>query len=450
MCCGRARVLSSDATRWTRLDEEVRGHLELLAADYERRGTTPKQARLAARRDFGGVEPMKEIHRDQRTFSLLIDCLRDVRFGLRLLVKERWFTAVGRAGAGARDRRQQHGLRAAERIPASRLSVRRSRSYRHDRHQRGRASRPNAGISYLDLQDWSAAQRTFDGLAAAHRDDDERGRRGQVPERAIGAYISANAFDLIGHAPAVGRGFDARDDRPGARRGRHPRRRALAQPLWRRPGVIGRTIRVNGVPSTVIGVMPEGFGFPTRSRLWQPLSHLPADTRDRRDARTIEGLGRLALLPRANRRPTISDRRRRVGDRVSSDQSRRTAPGRHVSRARIFGGRLRTTFPILLTLVGFVLVIGCANVANLLLARAAYRDARDRRASQRRCESHADRPSAARREPLLASIAGVVALGLSVLVVNVFSDAMGQLGTATGRACLTGFDSIWIGVSSHS
>ena len=142
----------------------------------------------------------------------------------------------------------------------------------------GGANRPNAGVSYLDLQDWVAAQRTFDGLAAITETTMNVADEG-APERFTGAFVSANAFSLIGHAPALGRGFDPRDDRPGA-----APVVILSDALWRTRykgdrAVIGRTIRVNGVPSTVIGVMAEGFGFPARSRLWQPLSQVSAETR---------------------------------------------------------------------------------------------------------------------------------------------------------------------------
>jgi len=417
----------------SRLDEEVQSHLDQLAAEYIRRGTPPEQARLAARRAFGGVEQMKEIHRDHRTFGLLIDCIRDVRFGLRLLVKERWFTAVAvlvlALGIAANNTvfvllngimLRDFPFAEPERIVTILSSV-------------GGRARPNAGISYLDLQDWSVAQWTFDGLAGVAETTMNVADEGMVPERAVGAYVSANAFDLIGHAPIVGRGFDARDDRPGA-----PAVVILGDAFWRSrygadPSVIGRTIRVNGVPSTVIGVMQGGFAFPVRSRLWQPLAQLPADARERRDVRTIEGLGRLALS--ATREQAADDLGRRAAALATAypATNRDVQPRVGTFGERVIGGRLRTTFPILMTLVGFVLVIACANVANLLLARAAYRT----REIAVRLSVGANRPQIVRQmlveSILLASLAGVVALGLSVLVVNVFSDVMGQLEDSRGQ-----------------
>lgn len=77
-----------------RLDEEVQGHLDLLAADYERRGLTPEEARRAARREFGGVEPMKEAYRDRRGLPFVETLAQDARYAVRALAQHRWFAAV--------------------------------------------------------------------------------------------------------------------------------------------------------------------------------------------------------------------------------------------------------------------------------------------------------------------------------------------------------------------
>ena len=276
------------------LDADIRAHLDLLEADYVKRGASPTAARLAARRAFGGVEPMKEVHRDLRGVGLVSACGRDLRFAVRLLVKEHWFTAAAVLALSL-------GIAANSTVFAliNGLLLRDLPFADPDRivtigtSLRG-ADRPNAGVSYLDLQDWAAAQRTFDGLAAVTETTMNVADEHETPERFTGAYVSANAFGLIGHAPAIGRGFDQRDDLPGA-----VPVVILGDAVWRTRyqsdrTVIGRTIRVNGVPSTVIGVMSEGFGFPARSRLWQPLSQWSAETRQQRDARVLQGLGRLA------------------------------------------------------------------------------------------------------------------------------------------------------------
>jgi macrolide transport system ATP-binding/permease protein len=215
----RIRALFSRRGLDARLDQEVQTHLDELTTDYVRRGLTPGQARLAARRAFGGVEPMKERHRDQRGFSFVWAGVRDLRFALRLLVKERWFTAVAvlalSLGIAANntvfvliDGLMLRDLPFADpdRIVTIRTSIRGG----------------NSGVSYLDFEDWAAGQRTFDGLAAVTETTMNVADEGGTPERFTGAYVSANAFGLIGHAPAIGRGFDQRDDRPGSAPVGHP------------------------------------------------------------------------------------------------------------------------------------------------------------------------------------------------------------------------------------
>lgn len=405
------------------LDEDVRAHLELLAADYERQGLTPEQARQAARRAFGGVEQMKEIYRDRAGVSALRACVRDLRFAARLLVKERGFTAAAVVALAL-------GIACNNTVfvIVNGLLVRDLPFADPDRFvtvgaRMGGASR--ATLSFLDLQDWAAANRTFAGLGAASEATMNVADDGGVPERFIGAYISANVFTLTGHAPLIGRGFDARDDRAGA-----PPVVILGHTIWRNrygadPGVVGRVIRVNGVPSTVVGVMAEGFGFPTRSRLWQPLAHMSPELLQRRDARLLEGLGLLA--PGTTRAQAVDDLRRIAGAlAVTNPETDRNVQAVVAPFRSGIGGRVRETFPILMALVGFVLLIACANVANLMLARGAHRA----HEIAVRLAIGAGRAQIVRQllveSLLLAGIAGLLGLALSAAGVRAFWNALSQ------------------------
>jgi hypothetical protein len=116
----------------------------------------------------------------------------------------------------------------------------------------------------------------------------------QTPEFFGGVYISANAFRLLGEQPLLGRDFRAEDDRAGAQAVV-----ILGHSIWMSrygadPAVVGQTVRVNHVPSTVVGVMPEAFGFPLAHEIWQPLALAPNLDTERRDTRGMRAFGRLA------------------------------------------------------------------------------------------------------------------------------------------------------------
>jgi putative ABC transport system permease protein len=406
------------------IDDEIAGHLAEATDDYIRQGLSPADARRAALRSFGGITLAKEVHRRVRSFGWLEDLARDVRFGARMLAKDRWITlaavvalAIGIAANNTvftmvnaillRDL----PLDEADRIVAIGTRV-------------GNPRTLNAGISYADFQDWRAGTRTFDGLGAMRETTMNVGEERVGPERFIGSYISADAFVVLRQQPLLGRNFLPDDDRRGA-----APVVMLGQSLWRTrygsdPGVLGRTIRVNGVPSVVIGVMPDGFSFPTRSRLWQPLALLPERIRASRDARELSAFGRLARDISIEQ--AMADLRGIIGALAQQypETNRDVAPmvGRY--RERSAGDRARSTLPVLMGVVAVVLLMACANVANLLLARAAVRS---HEMSVRRAIG-AGRARIIRQllieSLLLAVLAGAAGWGLSAAAVRAISSAL--------------------------
>src|SRR5688572_21892846 len=284
---------------------------------------------------------------------------------------------------------------------------------------RDNARNPISNSSYLDTRDWNQMTRTFEGIAGADErtmnlSDDER-----PAERFRGAYVSATAFGLIGQRPILGRDFRGEDDREGA-----PPVVILGYAVWQRRyqgdrAIVGRTIRVNGVPSTVIGVMPEDFGFPQASSVWQPLVLLPQETRTDRRIRVIDTFGR--LKPGVSLAQASAD----LGSAMTALASQHPASNRNLEpRVRRFrsgiGGPVRPMVAALSGTVAFVLLIACANVANLLLSRASGRA----REVSLRMSIGASRWQIVRQllaeSVVLALIAGVIALGLSVLGIQVF------------------------------
>jgi predicted permease len=234
------------------------------------------------------------------------------------------------------------------------------------------AGRPNgdAGLSYLDFQDWRASSRTLEDIQASWETAVDVSDETRPAMRVNAAHVSFNTFSLLGQPPALGRDFTASDDRVGARPVV-----ILGGNLWRAQygadeAIVGQTIRVAGVPSTVIGVMPPGFGFPDSAELWLPIAAMPQTVLVSRDARDLEGVGRLrrdATIEQAQ--SEIASITRSLGERYP-ETNRNTVS--FVEPYAIAPPMVAILFA-LLAAVGCVLLIACANVANLLLARAADR-----------------------------------------------------------------------------
>ena len=228
------------------------------------------------------------------------------------------------------------------------------------------------GVSYADFRDWRDSATAFDGLSAEAGGDMNVSEEVRPPERFRGAYVSGNTFSLLRTAAIIGRDFVAEDDRPGA-----PAVVLLGYRVWRDrfgadPAVIGRSVRVNDVPATVIGVMPSGFRYPFSAEVWQPLSLLPGAENPPRDARTLGVLGRLRHdvdLSQASAELTT------IAARLARDYAAtNTGITAHVRRLKDQRPPMPTAMLWALgSAVGFVLLIAYANLANLLLARAVHR-----------------------------------------------------------------------------
>ena len=226
-------------------------------------------------------------------------------------------------------------------------------------------------LSYPDFLELRDQTRAFDGLAAfTNRSVDLSDKRG-FPERYRGALITANGFAIIGQKPVRGRDFAPQDEQPGA-----PPVVLLGYGLWESrygadPAVIGTTIRVNDIPAMIVGVMPRGVTFPGASSLWMPIARTP-DT-DKREVRNLTVFGRLA--PHA----TLASARSELSTIAQSLSAIYPTTNRDAGiviqsfNDRFTGSQTRLVFRSLLGAVAFLLLIACANVANLLLARAVSR-----------------------------------------------------------------------------
>jgi predicted permease len=227
-------------------------------------------------------------------------------------------------------------------------------------------------VSYQDYLDYRAGQTTLEGLAAYYDGTLTLSEPGRDPERISGTYLAAGGPELIGLSPTLGRWFRPEEDNAASAPviviGHH---------LWRDryqsdPGVVGRPVKINGEWGTIIGVGPTDFRFPERADAWVPLRYRKTD--EKRDVRFLAVLGRLkggvtleqarAEFATLNRRLAAEqpETHRNLGITVKPLQD------------KFVGEETARLLSIMLGAVFFVLLIACANVANLLLARAATRE----------------------------------------------------------------------------
>ena len=361
----RVLDLLFSSRRERRLEEEISNHLDLLADQYMAEGMAPLQARQAARRAFGGVEQMKEHYRDQRGLPL-VDALRqDFRFAMRLLNRNRGFalTAVLVLGVGVGVNNMlftilnTHTLRGLP-IPFSHRVLWLSTVDDHGREH---------GLSFADYEAISGAVQHYGGIAAFEAAPMDLAGDGRSAERLDGAYVTANTFDIIPATPLIGRSFTASDDKPGAAAVAVLTRTAWETRYASDPGALGRAITVNGVPATLIGVMPDRSGFPGTARIWMPLSARG------RDARALQVFGRVAEGAPVDQAVTevagIADRLAAERPDINRNTRARVVP----INDRFLGRASDAVWRAFIT-VGFIVVlISCANVANLMLDRSLLR-----------------------------------------------------------------------------
>ena len=233
---------------------------------------------------------------------------------------------------------------------------------------------PKTGVSPLNMRDWNLQSRSFEGIAFV-----QRGMGGgpllTAPDGSIETAerqsTSANFFDVLKVVPIVGRTFKPEDDGPS------PRLVLLGEAVWRRrfsgdPSIVGRLVRLNGQPYTVVGVVADNVQFSRPAEIWTLSGQFP-DIPTLRVARAFEVVARL--------KPGVSIEAAQAELSVIADRLALAYPEANKGtgvivepiRAGIVGSDLATTSMFLLGVVGFVLLLCCANVANLLLARAAAR-----------------------------------------------------------------------------
>src|SRR5687767_3663182 len=228
-----------------------------------------------------------------RTIGAVMSLIQDIRYAVRLLLKDRWFTFIAAAvlalGIGANNAVftivNAVLLRSLPFPNPEQLVVMLTRDVRGQQ----------MGVSVADFEDWRSASRTLSGMSLIFSGSFNVSDEGRIPEQYPGAYVSANYFKMIGIAPILGRDFAAEDDGPGG-----PPVVMLSNAVWQQRyggdrGVLGTQIRLNGITATVIGVVPQGLGAPQPEQIWLPMSQLPPALRQQpRQSRNYFAVGRLA------------------------------------------------------------------------------------------------------------------------------------------------------------
>ena len=358
--------------------EELRFHLEMEAAKNRRAGMDPREARRQARVRLGGVDGIREAVRDARGGRPLEDLVRDLGYALRSARRNPGFTLVAvltlTLGIGANTAVFTVVDNFLFRPPPFE-HVERLMSIRDVNPAQGWTVEDNVAGSPGNFLDWRAQSRSFDHLIAwrnwFYSVAGPEGRN-PIPEQIRGVRISPSFFTMLGVQAVLGRTFVPEEEQPG-----RERVVILTDGLWRRryggdPGIVGETLLIDGQPFTVIGVLPRGFYFLQPDfEMWMPFA-VDEDFRGR-DEHSISVWARLAPgVSRETAQAELDTITRRLETAYPDTNAGWGAAVVPVYPQR-YGGTLERSLAVLLGAVACLLLIACANVANLLLVRAGVR-----------------------------------------------------------------------------
>lgn len=286
--------------------------------------------------------------------------------------------------------------------------------------------RNEVGLSYPDIRDFRQAANSFEQIEALSTFPVNISEKGNPPERYRGARVTSGLFPMLHVQPALGRSLNPSDELPGAESVM-----VIGHGLWKDrygkdPNIIGRSARVNERSAVIVGVMPEGLKFPNNEDLW--LNAVPTGQLEKRDYRVFRIV--------AMRRPGVSIAAAQAELDIIARRLAQQFPVTHAGHSvavRTFhevmnGGPIRLVFLLMMGAVGFVLLIACANVANMLLGRALAR----RREISVRIALGASRARLLRQllveSVLLSAVGGTIGLGLSLFAIQAFSKAVQNVG----------------------
>jgi predicted permease len=380
----RLRALLRRSEMERELDEELRHHIEQQTEQNIRLGMNPEEARYEAQKAFGGVEQAKERSRDARGVRWIEDLWKDLRYGARMLVKNPGFTLIAvltlALGIGANTAiftwLKAIYLEPLPGVAAShRLVMLRSTWIK--------AGNALMQVSYPNYKDYRDRNEVFSGLAAFNNITFNLADGKGQPERIWGSLVSGNFFDVLGVRVALGRTFTPDEDRtPGTQPAV-----VISYRLWQRrfgadPSLIGKTIRLNQLDFTVIGVAPEGFRgslIGMEFDLWAPAIMYPQVSPSGHHL-NLRGSHHFLVIGRL--KDGVTFEQAQANTQAIAAQLAKYYPQENagegatlitLSNEQEGVGLIAPWLLVLMAAASLVLLIACLNVANLLLARAAGR-----------------------------------------------------------------------------
>ena len=370
--CARFIFLFRQEALDREFDEEAQSHLDLGVEDYVRRGMPEAEARRLARMEFGALESSKDAHRDSRGLPFLEGLFFDLNLALRGLRRDRAFTlaAIAMLALAIGLNVTVFTVMDAMLFRGFPLVKRNDRLvYLQERYPSGACC-----LSYEDFEDWRAQAQAFEGLAfvASNRSITFREGDGR-PSDLLTFRVSANTFGLLEARPVLGRDFVPADEAPGAAQVAILNYRFWESRFAKRADIVGLSVQINGAPATVIGVMPRRFDFPTQENLWMPVARTPELLQRGLTPGGFTVVGRLrngATLEEARAEIETINRRleaeypatnRSLVPTVVSYSQMNSGPNAPIIWGSLWAGAC------------FVLLIACANLANLTLVRTMGR-----------------------------------------------------------------------------
>jgi putative ABC transport system permease protein len=353
--------------------EEIQAYLDMLTEAKLRQGLSPREARRNALLELGGVEQVEERVREIRMGRFIETLWRDVRTGTRALVHSPVFTVVTvlslALGIGA----NTAIFSVVNSLLLRPLPYPESDQIVHVWHTPPQQSFPGLdkfSVSPANYLDWKAQSTAFEQMAV-YTDTGLSLSTGNDPLPLSGAVVSSDFFSVLRSNPIQGRTFTPEEERPG-----HDQVVVISHKLWQRafganPNIIGQTLTLNSRSFTVVGIMAPGFEFPREAELWVPL----AWDDNERQTRSIHDYLVVARL-----KPNVSLEQARAEMTTISSRLEQQYPKENAGWGAVviplrddLVGDIRLALLVLFCAVGFVLLIACANVTNLMLARGANR-----------------------------------------------------------------------------